>query len=419
MHLTYRKTCRSCESAALTPVISLGEQHIQGVFSKPGEELPPLRKVPLSLLRCDPTQDERACGLLQTSVSVPPAILYYRYWYRSGTNRTMTDHLRGIASEVITLMDGKTASVLDIGSNDGTLLDCYPTSWSRMGIDPSDAILNTGPGILTVRETFPSPMLKNLKFNAVTAVAMFYDLENPVAFASAVKDVLAKDGIFVFEQSYMPSMLRQLSYDTICHEHLEYYSLATIEGVLRRAGLKVIRVELNDSNGGSIRCFATHEESTAFRGVYQDGIDAMRRAEFDLRLDTPAPYADFQARMERHRDALRQKILEIKRQHQTIHVYGASTKGNTILQFCGLDYTVIDMAADRNPDKHGARTIGSDIPIVSEAESRAMRPDYYLVLPWHFRKEFLEREEEMLASGTKMIFPLPTIEVVARTLVPA
>lgn len=418
MNLTYRRTCRSCGSPALKKVIDLGEQHIQGVFAKPGEELPPMRKVPLALMRCDPTQDEKACGLLQTSVSVPPDILYFRYWYRSGTNQTMTDHLRGIADEVVQVIDKPRGMVLDIGSNDGTLLHCYPSGYQRYGIDPSDAVLATGPGITVIRETFPSPALAGLHFDAVTAVAMFYDLEDPVAFARSVRDVLAPNGIFVFEQSYMPLMLSNRSYDTICHEHLEYYSLATIERVLRAADLKVIRMELNDSNGGSIRCFATHASSTAYHRLYQDDIDRRRRLEFDLALDTDAPYANFQDQVNHHRDDLQHLVWGIKREHKSIHVYGASTKGNTILQFCGLTSTHIDYAADRNPDKHGARTIGSDIAIISEAESRAMRPDYYLVLPWHFRREFVEREEETLRNGTKLIFPLPRIEVVEAALVP-
>ena len=213
--------------------------------------------------------------------------------------------------------------------------------------------------------------------------------------------------------SYMPSMLELDSYDTICHEHLEYYSLAVIENVLKRAGMKVVRVGRNDINGGSLRCYATHAESFKFSTKeFVRSLEALRQQEFDLALDTDKPYRNFQERINVHRSELTALLKKLKGAGKRIHIYGASTKGNTILQWCGIDRFVIDCAADRNPDKHGARTLGTDIPIVSEEESRAAKPDYYLVLPWHFKAEFLERERETLARGTGMIFPLPTIEVV-------
>lgn len=407
MHLTYRRTCRACGSSALEKVIDLGEQQIQGVFAKLGE-IPPLRKVPLALVRCDPTQDENACGLLQAAVSVPPDILYHRYWYRSGTNRTMTEHLQGIARSLPGFVR-EPKRVLDIGCNDGTLLAAFPDHIERIGIDPSDAVREVPDGITVIRDRFPSAQIEGT-FDAVFSVAMFYDLEDPTAFVDAVRKVLSPDGVWVFEQSYMPAMLDNTSYDTICHEHLEYYSLAVIESILARSGLKVIHVERNASNGGSIRCYASHTSRWG-----NDEVARIRFEEFDRQLDTARPYRDFQEQVEAHRDSLSKLVRDLHREGKSIHVYGASTKGNTILQYCGLDSSIIDCAADRNPDKHGARTIGTDIPIVSEAESRAMRPDYYLVLPWHFKAEFLEREAATLAAGTKFIFPLPDISVVGES----
>lgn len=417
MHLRYRRTCRACGSPALTKVIDLGEQHVQGVFAKPGEEPPPLRRVPLELVRCDPTRDERACGLLQASVTVPPEILYHRYWYRSGTNRTMRDHLRGIAEAVSALLDRRDATVLDIGCNDGTLLACYPGTFDRYGVDPSNAVESVGDGITVVRDRFPSPELTQRlaggRFDAITSIAMLYDLEDPIAFVSAVREALAPDGVWVFEMSYMPTMLEMNAYDVICHEHLEYYSLAVIEFVLAAAGLKLFKVQLDDVNGGSIRGFATHAGNFRWSDpAFRDGIQSLRRREFDLQLDTDRPYRDFQDRVNAHRDEFSRVVKDLKRDGKRLHVYGASTKGNTLLQFCGIDSSIIECAADRNPDKHGARTIGTDIPIVSEEESRRMRPDYYVVLPWHFRDEFLERERATLDAGVKMIFPLPRVEIV-------
>jgi len=419
MHLIHRNTCRVCGSSALTKVIDLGEQYLQGSFVKPGKELPAMRKIPTVLLRCDPTKDEKACGLLQMEHSVPPRILYSAYWYRSGTNQTMRDHLKGIADEVAGMIEKKDARVLDIGCNDGTLLSSYPAGFVKFGIDPSDIAQEIKGGIKVVQDIFPSEQLNRLTegraFDVITSIAMFYDLENPVAFVKNIKSSLSAEGIWIFEMSYMPTMLKMNSYDTICHEHLEYYSLAVIEDILKRAGMKVVRVGMNDINGGSVRCYATHAENFLFtKKEYFQTLESLRQEEFDLELDTDKPYRNFQERINVHKDELTSLLKKLKSEGKKIHIYGASTKGNTILQWCGIDRFIIDYAADRNPDKDGARTLGTDIPIISEVKSRAMKPDYYLVLPWHFKKEFLEREKETLAQGIGMIFPLPTIEVIKR-----
>lgn len=417
MHLIYRQTCRVCGSSALTSVISLGDQHLQGLFVKPGRESPPARRIPLALVRCDPTKDERACGLLQLSHSTPVGILYSGYWYRSGTNQTMTRHLQGIARDAMDLTRKSAARVLDIGCNDGTLLRHYPADFLRCGIDPSDVARGVDDDLVIVNDFFPSQELQKKvgekPFDIVTSIAMFYDLEDPIAFTKQIKSALAPDGVWIFEMSYMPTMLAMNSYDTICHEHLEYYSLAVLEFIVGKADMKIFRAEINDINGGSIRCYATHRSNYSYRSPDRDiQLSALRRAEFDLELDTNRPYHDFQARIAAHRDELVSLLTRLKVEGKRIHVYGASTKGNTILQWCGINNAIIDFAADRNPEKDGARTLGTDIPIISEEKSRSMRPDYYLVLPWHFRSEFLERERPMLDSGTAMIFPLPKVEIV-------
>jgi len=362
-------------------------------------------------------KDERACGLLQMEHTVPPEVLYSAYWYRSGTNNTMRSHLRGIVEEAISILKKDFAVVLDIGCNDGTLLNFYPSSYVRIGIDPSDVALEIQKDITVVQDIFPSDELVNRlqgkKCDLITSIAMFYDLEDPIAFSRGIKTLLAPDGIWIFEMSYMPTMLKMNSYDTICHEHLEYYSLAVIEHIMRAAGLKIFNVSLNSINGGSIRCFATHADTFSYKkDEYIERIKALRQEEFDLELDTDKPYRNFQDRINVHRDELNGLLKKLKKEGKKIHIYGASTKGNTILQWCGIDHRIIDVAAERNPDKYGAHTLGTDIPIVSEADSRAMRPDFYLVLPWHFKDEFLQREKEMLARGTSLIFPLPTIEII-------
>lgn len=420
MHLIHRKTCRVCGSASLAPVIDLGEQYLQGSFVKEGKELPPMRKIPCQIVRCNPQADETACGLLQMKHSVPPEILYAAYWYRSGTNNTMREHLKGIATQALNFWAKPAATVLDIGCNDGTLLKNYPPAFIKYGVDPSDVAQEAaGENLQVVQDIFPSKRLTELigtgKIDIITSIAMFYDLENPVEFCAGIKNLLSADGIWTFEMSYMPEMLRLNSYDTICHEHLEYYSLAVIEKILKLAGLQIFEISFNDINGGSVRCSATHAENPKYNTPEnQRLINQIRGREFDLALDTDAPYLEFQQRIEKEKEALRSFLIDLKSEGKRIHIYGASTKGNTILQFCGIDSEIIDCAAERNPDKYGARTLGTGIPIVSEAESRAMNPDYYLVLPWHFKAEFVEREREMLDQGVGFIFPLPTIEIVKR-----
>jgi SAM-dependent methyltransferase len=416
MHLIRRQTCRVCGSSALKKVIDLGDQNLQGSFVKPEKELPPLRRLPTSLVRCDPMQDEKACGLLQMEHTVPPEILYSAYWYRSGTNNTMRAHLKSIADRAMEMANLSKPLVLDIGCNDGTLLNFYPSSCERFGVDPSD-IAKENTNFQVVQDLFPSKELDNLvqgrKFDIITSIAMFYDLEDPVYFVKEIKKSLSESGIWIFEMSYMPTMLHMNAYDTICHEHLEYYSLAAIEFILSAAEMKIVDVELNNCNGGSIRCFASHTNCFKYKGSeFQSRIRTLRQDEFDLELDTDKPYRHFQDRINLHKEELTTLLRKLKREGKRIHLYGASTKGNTILQWCGIDSRMIDYAAERNPDKYGATTLGTDIPIISEIESRTMKPDYYLVLPWHFKEEFLQREIDILKAGTKMIFPLPTLDII-------
>lgn len=416
MHLLYRKTCRICNSKELIKVIDLGEQHLQGSFYKAGKEEPSTRRISTELIRCNPMADENACGLLQTRISVPPEILYSAYWYRSGTNQTMRDHLKGIVDEALKFIKKDNLKVLDIGCNDGTLLRNYPSNFLRYGIDPSDIVLEIK-DIETIQDTFPSlkleKKLNDAKLDIITSIAMFYDLENPCEFVRSISNFLSDEGIWIFEMSYMPEMLKKNSYDTICHEHLEYYSFSVIEKLMEKGNMKIVKVSFNEINGGSMRCYATHKKNYLFdnREEFLKIIN-IRKNEFDLKLDTDIPYKDFQKRIDKHKEDLLRILKDIKNKGKSIHIYGASTKGNTILQWCGIDNSIIDFAADRNPDKNGAMTLGTNIPIINEMKSRELKPDYYLVLPWHFKKEFLEREQEMLKNGTGFIFPLPNIEIV-------
>jgi SAM-dependent methyltransferase len=415
MHIRKRTTCRVCGSSSLTPVIDLGPQYLQGSFVKPGKEMPSQRKINCSLVRCNPQVDENACGLLQMEHSVPPEILYAAYWYRSGTNATMRNHLKEIADSALALVKKAKCNVLDIGCNDGTLLEYYPKDFVRYGCDPSDVAQEVEHATV-VQDIFPSAELfkaiGDTKMDIITSIAMFYDLESPVDFVKSIKSLLSPEGIWIFEMSYMPHMLELDSYDTICHEHLEFYSLAVLEKITSMAGMKIVKISFNDINGGSIRCYATHKESSIYYNKENHkGMNDIRQKEFDLELDTDKPYVAFQYRIEKVKNELHDLLVKLKNEGKRVHIYGASTKGNTILQWCNINSMLVEYAAERNPDKYGAYTLGTNIPIISEAESRAMNPDYYLVLPWHFKAEFLEREKEALDKGTGFIFPIPMIDI--------
>lgn len=417
MHILHKHRCRICGCPELAPVIDLGDQFLQGSFLKPPMQNPPKRKVPTQLVRCDVAHSEDACGLLQLAHSIPPEILYANYWYRSGTNDTMRRHLAEAADTTLSIIVPSQKRVLDIGCNDGTLLRHIPADFERWGIDPSDIAAAVPPPIRVINTVFPSEeathRLRDLRFDIVTSVAMFYDLEDPVGFARSVYDLLDAQGVWVLEMSYMPLMLAMNSFDTICHEHLEYYSLSVLNAIMARAGLRIFRVSLNWINGGSIRCYVC--KADCFRYDTSEARDQIRRLqvkEFEMQLDTSVPYLAFQLRIDALRAEMNSLLDRIHAEGKRIHVYGASTKGNVLLQWYGIDSYKIPYAADRNPDKVGALTLGTGIRIISEEESRHMRPDYYLVLPWHFKKEFLTRERETILGGTGMIFPLPQITVV-------
>lgn len=364
------------------------------------------------------TRDQEACGLIQTKHTVPGSILYHSYWYRSGINRTMTENLHGIAQaaeELVGLAAGDL--VIDIGCNDGTLLDGYRgENIAYLGYDPSDVSrYAVEKGYDVVNDFFSAGPFReryaDRKAKIVTSIAMFYDLERPRDFVADVAAVLAQKGVWVMELHYLPLMLKMNSFDAIVHEHLEYYSLAVLERLFAEEGLEVVHAEVNDINGGSIRIFIGHHGQLPQSEDRFREVQALRIEEFELALDAPAPYETFRRNAEKVRDDLTALCRGLHGEGKTIHIYGASTKGNTILQYAGIDVSVIPYAADRNPDKWGSETIATRIPIISEEDSRAMKPDYYLALPWHFFDEFLERETEFLARGGRFIVPLPEVRI--------
>jgi len=402
--------CRLCGGSQFVSVLNLGEHALTGVFPASGEE--PVSAGPLELVWC------QACTLLQLAHSYDPGEMYGdNYGYRSGLNRSMSQHLARKAQgleEMMRLSPGDV--VLDIGSNDGTLLKSYRTGSLRLvGIDPTAAkFAEFYPDDATVvadffsADTFDS--VSDARARIITSVAMFYDLENPVAFAQEVRRCLAPDGMWHFEQSYMPSMLRLTAYDTVCHEHLEYYSLGTICRILDEADLELIDVRFNRVNGGSFALTAGHRGSSIAR---QSELIAWFVAQEErIALNTPAPFRHFEERVFQHRTDLVELVRTLRAAGKSVMGYGASTKGNVLLQFCGFTPDDVGAIAEVNPDKFGHVTPGTRIPIVPEAEMRDRGPDYLIVFPWHFRDNIIDREDEYLQRGGRMIFPLPEIEIV-------
>lgn len=401
--------CRVSGSRNLIPVLHLGEQELTGVFPRPGEIV---TRGPLELVWCPDS------GLLQLGHSFDPGEMYGEsYGYRSGLNASMERHLTQKVHYLERLADLKPGdTVLDIGSNDCTSLKAYSTpSLKRIGIDPTGLKFKQyyPDDISLVPDFFSAANFRKVSdnpANIVTSVAMFYDLDDPIAFARDVASVLAPEGVWHFEQSYMPAMLRTTSYDTICHEHLEYYSLDVVKTILDAADLKLIDVQMNGINGGSFAVTATRRASA--RQPNHAVIDWLLGQEERMGLGTVRPFREFEDRVFRHRADLIRLLKALAADGKKVLGYGASTKGNVTLQFCGVTTNEVSAIADVNPEKYGKQTPGTHIPIVSEVDAKAMEPDYFLVLPWHFKDGILHREQDYIARGGKFIFPFPEIEII-------
>jgi NDP-4-keto-2,6-dideoxyhexose 3-C-methyltransferase len=341
------------------------------------------------------------------------------YGYRSGLNASMVKHLRGRVRHALTLARPQAGDlVLDIGSNDGTTLRSYPESGlTLVGMDPVGCkFAHYYPSHIRLIPDFFSAGEFEKRFpgrraKIVTSIAMFYDLEDPLDFMAQIHRLLADDGIWVFEQSYCPSMLAANAYDTVCHEHISYYALRQIKWMTDRVGFDILDVELNEVNGGSF-CVTVARKNSPYR-VENHRVAELLAEEDRQGIGTLAPFLAFRDRVYRCRDELRRFLLAARRQGKRVYGYGASTKGNVVLQFCGLTAQDVPAIAEVNEDKFGAFTPRTRIPILSEKEVHALRPDYLLVLPWHFRETIVSRERPYLAQGGKLLFPLPQVEAVA------
>ena len=394
--------CRLCNSNQLEEAFSLGDQYINDFVKK--EKVTAGIKAPLDLMIC------KQCSLIQLRHTAPQELLYSRhYWYRSGVTQTMRDGLKNVATSIEDIIKLEANDViLDIGANDGTLLASIETpDIIKVGCEPANNLIDElSKHTKYVMHDFWSGDRYNQlarewgigQAKVITALGMFYDLDDPNSFIKDVQKTLTKDGIFIAQLMCLASMLKKNDLGNICHEHIEYYSFESLKFMFEKNGLEIFKIEENAINGGSYRIFARHLSG----GSINFKEDCSKN---DL--------ISFKARIDDNRDKCVDFIKNEVKNGKTIYVYGASTKGNVILQYYGLDYKLITAAAERSPEKWGKYTIGTGIPIISEEEARKAQPDYFLVLPWAFFDEFYEREIEWRRRGGKFILPLSEFRVVS------
>ena len=402
------KQCRNCKSKKLITLFSLGNLCFTGKFSSLKDNI---KKKPVTVVLC------KSCELVQLAHNYDLKYLYGPdYGYRTGINKTMSDHVKKITKTLSKKTSlKKNDFVLDIASNDGTLLNSYKKNIIKFGVDP---ILNKyKKNYKKIRYSisgfFSASKVKEKtkkKFKIISALSVFYDLLNPNKFLRDVKTLLLPEGVFLLEFADLASIIKYKMFDTICHEHLEYYSSKVIINLVKKNDLRVFDIKQNFINGSSKQYYICHKNSKI--KSKSKIIKKTLMSESKLKLNTVKTFKEFIRKINFLKTRLNNKIKYIRRNNQIIHCYGASTKGNVLLQYFNIDNKKISFAAERNKNKYGLVTPGSKIKIISEENSRKMKPDYYLVLPWHFKKEILKREKNTLRTGTKFIFPLPNFEII-------
>lgn len=413
--INVRESCRVCGSKKLRPIISLGNQYITNFTDV---AIADAARGALDLVLCDIA--EGGCGLLQLRHTTDQDALYRKYWYRSGISTTMVAALKDIvrcSEKLVKLGEGDI--VVDIGSNDGTLLRHYENkNIVTVGFEPSNlwelGIPGTSKAIHDYfnYETF-SCEIGDKKAKIITAVAMFYDLEDPNKFVDDIKKCLDKDGIFIIQMNYLGLMLENNTFDNISHEHLEYYSLLSLDALLKRHNLEIFDVELNDVNGGSYRVYVKHKDGAVVGLPGCDArVQALKNYEKSLGLDTAKAYQDFAGRISSIKEKLVGFLEKEVQAGKKIYIYGASTRGLVVLQYCGIDNKLISAATDKNPDKWGKYIVGTGIPIIPVEQYQKDKPDYLFVLPYQFLKEIVTQEKEFLNNGGKMIFALPEFRII-------
>ncbi len=404
--------CVNCRSKKIKNLMSLGNLSFSGKFPKSKKKNVP--KGYINLVKCS------HCNLVQLDRKFNPKFLYnYDYGYKSGINYTMKSHLKSITKKLLKITKpNKNDYVLDIASNDGTLLNSYDTKKKlvKVGIDPilnkfSENYKNIDFKIekfFSRKEIYKAKIKK--KFTIISACAVFYDVHDPNKFLKDIENIINKSkGIFYLEFQDLLSIIKFKLFDTICHEHLEYYSLDIVLKMIKKSNLKLIDVSKNKINGGSLGLLIAHKDSL-YR-VNTKKIKTFLDEEKKYKLKSSKTYKELFNQIIKLKINLKKKLLKFQNQKKVIHGYGASTKGNILLQFFELDNKLVSYIADRNIKKNNCYTPGTKIKIITEKISRNLKPDYYLVLPWHFKKEILKREINIRKKGTKFIFPLPKLNI--------
>lgn len=417
INVTKVKKCRVCKNTDLVPVINLGDQYLSSVFPENLNYRKKAEKYPLDLVLCKKTKD--TCGALQLAHFINLDSMYELYPYSSSTNSSMVGILKDIVDSAYPLVDlAKDDLILDIGGNDGTLLSFFvKEKLDLLTIDPAQKIKQVFKSSryryicdFFTKKTFEKATNKKAKL--IFSIAMFYHLSDPIAFSSEVRDVLDDDGVWVIQMAYLPTMITTNMYDNIVHEHAGYYTAHNMVWIMERAGLEVFDVMLNDVYGGSFRIFVKKTSNVKLKTTKR--LKKILSDEKKQKLNNVKTYTDFMKRIEKTKVDLQKLISKIKKENKSIWIYGASTKGSTILQYCDITNKEIDAAADSNPFKFGKYIIGADILIKDEKALRKTKPDYLLALPYSFVDGFIAREKELVNSGTKFIVPLPRVKVLPK-----
>ncbi len=415
--------CKICGNRDLIEVLTLDEQYLSPTFvlSNENNELAEI-KTPLTLVLCDKSKNENNCGLLQLREITEPDYLYKEYFYRTATNDTMRKDLRELVDQVLEISNPKSKDIIvDIGANDCTMLNFYDEKFDLVGFEPAKNIkfLDKGKKIKLINNYFNSKNFKDFfgskKAKIITSCAMFYDLENPIQFVSDIEEILDNDGVWCCQISYLDSMIRYNNFYDICHEHLSYYSLESFEYLINKQNLKLFYAETNEVNGGSVRLYICKKNSTKYdKDMFIKKLNDLRKKEKMLNLTSIETYSDFENIVNNLKNKTVQFVDKILKSKKKVLALGASTKGNIILQHFGLTKDKIPYISERNPEKVGLKCLGSDIELISEEKAREINPEAFIVLPWNFKKEIVERERKYLNDGGKLMFVMPFPHVVTK-----
>ena len=416
MTIKVASMCRICGNANLKLILNLGSQPLSSVFPRPASADPSLS--PLELVLCSDEQNTDACGLVQLRHQADLGEMYgTTYGYFSSISPSMVSHLQRKVKDLIEFVKPEKGNVvLDIGCNDGTLLNAYgpDRGLTRVGIDPSSKKFraNFQTDIKVEYDFFSEhgvrSMIGDKQCRIITSIAMFYDIDDPLLFMQQIRSLLSRDGVWVLELSYLPLLCTQLTYDQVCHEHVTYLSLNHIDWMMKRSGLKILDVSFNDLNGGSFSIYASRDD-----GPYDPNSKLIQSIlDSERPLKSGAPYERLRSRVISHREEVRHFFDLTRAAGKRVYGYGASTKGNIIMNYCGLTKADIIAIGDRNPEKNGLTTPGTRIPIISHEKLRKENADYLFVFIWHLRREVIQDENEYLMRGGKLVFVLPRLHIV-------